>query len=283
MATRRRRGTRNQTRTLHGRVQRKSSGKGLYQVGAILFLVTVLAGALGVIWLATTFVKNVFFVGNDRFRIETIEISEGRIKTESLIREYLAYIDIKAGENIFSFDIESLVTQYLERNPLVRSMRVSRRLPGTLVVEVRERNPLARLGQRGSLVVDSEGMVFRAGSDLHSLPVIIGNRDAELAPGRTVEGMSQAAIAVLAACDNPRIGLRVVGVDVGHGDYLRLHVLTSDGIKEAKLSWEQMGQDTDVSRQDLLLRLAELSQVAMHDREGHLEYNVTIPGRVFAR
>lgn len=151
------------------------------------------------------------------------------------------------------------------------------------MVEIRERDPLVRLGQRGDLVADREGFVFRLNRDLHRLPVIIGDKDAELASGRTVQGMSRAAIEVLAACDNPRVGLRIVGVDVSRQDYLRVHVLTTDGIKEAKLAWEGMGRNSEASRANLLLRLSELRQVAQVDRAGHSEYNVTIPGRVFVR
>jgi len=268
---------------LGGRMRRRSGENGWYQFGAILFLISVLCGMVLVAVAGARFAGKMLFAENDRFRIQTIEIVDGRIKTDAMIREYLAYVGITPGSNLFAFDIRDLVSLYLERNPLVRTMRVRRQLPGTLTVELRERDPLVRMGQRGALVADREGFVFRLNRDLHRLPVIIGDKDAELAPGRTVQGMSKAAIEVLAACDNPRVGLRIVGVDVSRSDYLRVHVLTPDGIKEAKLAWDGMGRDTVESRANLLLRLSELRQVTLQDRAGHTEYNVTIPGRVFAR
>jgi hypothetical protein len=283
MAGNRERGGNRRTVQLGTRVKRPGGGNGWYQFGAILFLVTVLCGLVLVTVAGARFARKVLFSENDRFRIQSIEIEDGRIKTEAMIREYLAYVGIAADCNLFAFDARELVSHYLERNPLARTMRIRRRLPGTLVVEIRERDPLVRMGQRGALVADREGFVFRLSSDLHRLPVIIGDKDADLAPGRTVQGMSRAAIEVLDACDNPRVGLRIVGVDVSRTDYLRVHVLTSDGIKEAKLAWEEMGRHSEASHANLLLRLAELRQVTQQDQAGHTEYNVTIPGRVFAR
>jgi len=277
-------GRRQRSVQLGARVRKKGTGgNGWYRFGAVAFLALTLCGLILVAIAGTRFLYRSLLSDNDRFRIQTIEIAPGRIKTEPMIREYLAYVGITAGTNLFEFNIRKLVELYLERNPLVRQMHVRRRLPGTLVVEIRERDPLVRLGQRGNLVADREGFVFRLSSDLHRLPVIIGDKDAELAPGRTVQGMSRAAVDVLSACDNPRVGLRLVGVDVSRDDYLRVHLLTPDGIKEAKLNWEGMGRRTATSRANLLQRLSEVRQVAQQDRAGHTEYDATIPGRVYAR
>lgn len=278
-----RKGSRQRSVVLGARVKKPGGGRGWYQFGAVMFLITTLCGLVLVAVAGTRFLHRTLFSENERFRIQTIEITAGRIKTAPMIREYLAYVGITAGTNLFDFNIRDLVRLYLERNPLVKQMVVRRRLPGTLVVEIRERDPLVRLGQRGTLVADHEGFVFRLGSDLHSLPVIIGDKNAELTPGGTVEGMSRSAIEVLSACDNPRVGLKIVGVDVSRDDYLRVHLLTADGIKETKLSWIGMGKHSELSHQNLLQRLSEVRQVALQDRGGHTEYDATIPGRVYAR
>lgn len=279
------RGQRQRSVQLGARVRRKDTGgKHWYQVGAVAFLVLTLCGVILVAVAGSRFLYRSLLSENDRFRIQTIEITPGRIKTETMIREYLAYVDITAGSNLFAFNIRKLVALYLERNPLVRQMHVRRRLPGTLEVEIRERDPLVRLGQRGNLVADRDGYVFRLSSDLHRLPVIIGDKDAELAPGRDVMGMSRVAIDVLAACDNPLMGIRLVGVDVSRSDYLRLHMLTADGIKEVKLSWEGMGKRTATAYANMRQRLSEVRQTVERDRAAHSEYDATIlPGRVHAR
>jgi len=270
---------------LGARVRKKGTGGNhWYQVGAVAFLVLTLCGLILVSIAGSRFLYRSLLSENDRFRIQTIEITPGRIKTETMIREYLAYVDITAGTNLFAFNLRKLVALYLERNPLVRQMHVRRRLPGTLEVEILERDPLARLGQRGNLVADREGYVFRLSSDLHRLPVIIGDKDAELAPGRDVQGMSRVAIDVLAACDNPLMGMRLVGVDVSRTDYLRLHMLTADGIKEVKLSWEGMGRRTTTSYANMRQRLSEVRQTVEKDRAAHSEYDASIlAGRVHAR
>ena len=88
---------------------------------------------------------------------------------------------------------------------------------------------------------------------------------------------------MLTVCDNPRVGLRVVGVDVSKADYLLMHILTPDGIKEARLAWEGMGSGRSEARRDLLLRLGRLKQVAKNDRGRHGQYDATLPGRVYVR
>jgi len=132
-------------------------------------------------------------------------------------------------------------------------------------------------------VADSEGFVFRLSSNLHRLPVIIGCKDPELAPGGYVNGMAKAAVTALGICDNPRIGLRIVGVDVSKSEYLLVHFLTPEGIKEARLSWHEMGSETQEAKQDLILRLGRLKQTAKNDRGQHNLFDATIPGRVYAR
>jgi hypothetical protein len=255
----------------------------MYQVGAMVLLVSVAVGCLGAVYAGVLFARDSLFARNDRFQIRTIEIIDGQIKTEDMIREYLAYEGIDVGANLFGFDIEEFETLYLERNPLVRMIQVTRQFPDKLKVAIRERDPLVRLGQRGSLVADSEGFVFRLSSNLHRLPVIIGCKDPQLEPGRIVRGNTMAAVEVLAVCDNPQIGLRAVGVDVSKSDYLLMHILTPDGIKEARIAWDGMGSGTTDSRRDLLLQLSRLKQVIQTDRGRHGLYDATLPGRVYVR
>jgi cell division septal protein FtsQ len=196
----------------------------MYRVGAIALLLFVVAGLFMALFAGAVFARDVLFINNDRFLIKTIEVVDGQIKTEEMIREYLSYEGIDIGTNLFSFDLSDFEKMYLERNPLIRMVQVTRLLPDTLKVVIQERDPLVRLGQRGTLVADSEGFVFRLSSKLHRLPVIIGCKDPQLAPGTYVREMTMCAVEVLAFCDNPRVGVRVVGIDVGNRDYLLLHV-----------------------------------------------------------
>lgn len=250
--------------------------------GVLLVMVALLvAGAVS--YAGVLLLGNALFAENRRFEIINIEVQPGRIKTEPIILEYLQYVGVEPGANLFSFQIRELADLYLERNPLARSVEIKRILPDTLYFGVREREPIARLGQRGTLVVDREGFVFRLRQDLHRLPVIIEQGETKWSPGETVFGMLSAALEVIDMCEDPRLGLRVMGVDVRHSEYLLIHVLTSDGIKEARLSWVDMGQNTVASRNDLIVRLRELREVAAVDRSGRPLFDATIPGRIFVR
>ncbi len=262
---------------------KRSGSRNYYQVGAIVLLISVVVGCLGAAYAGICFARDSIFVRNDRFNIRKIEIVDGQIKTEEMIREYLAYEGINIGTNLFGFDVKEFESVYLERNPLIRTIQITRVFPDTLKVAIRERDPLVRLGQRGSLVADSEGFVFRLSSNLHRLPVIIGCKDPKLEPGKYVNGRACAAVELLAVCDNPRIGLRTVGVDVSPTDYLLMHILTPDGIKKAQIAWDDMGNGTADSRKSLLLQLSRLKQVIQTDRGRHDLYDATLPGRVYVR
>ena len=267
---------------VEARVKRNDSRK-MYRIGAIVLLISVVLGFVAAAFAGLLYTRDLLFARNDRFVIRNIEILDGQIKTEGMIREYLTYEGISVGSNLFCFDIDDFEALYLKRNPLVKTIHVTRQFPDTLKVAIRERDPLVRLGQRGSLVADSEGFVFRLSSNLHRLPVIIGCKDPKLEPGGFVRGSARAAVEVLTVCDNPRVGLRVVGVDVSKADYLLMHILTPDGIKEARLAWEGMGSGQPEARRDLLLRLSRLKQAAKNDRGRHGQYDATLPGRVYVR
>ncbi len=249
----------------------------------VLLAVVALIVAGAVLYAGVLLVGSALFSENPRFEISEIDVQPGSIKTETMILEYLQYVGVAPGANLFSFQIRELADLYLERNPLVRAVQVERILPDKLSFAVWEREPLARLGQRGTLVVDREGFVFRIRQGLHRLPVIIEQGDTAWSPGETVFGMLSAALEVLDVSDDPRVGLRIMGVDVRHPEYLLIHVLTADGIKEARLSWLDMGENTDVSRHDLVQRLRRLRQVAQQDRSGRTLFDATIPGRIFVR
>ncbi|MBT3191077.1 MAG: FtsQ-type POTRA domain-containing protein [Verrucomicrobia bacterium] len=268
------------------RVEARAKGRDsrkLYRIGAVVLLVGVVLGFLGAAFAGILFTRDLLFARNDRFVIRDIEIVDGQIKTENMIREYLAYEGITIGANLFSFAIREFEDLYLQRNPLVKTIQVSRQFPDTLKVAIRERDPLVRLGQQGSLVADSEGFVFRLSTNLHRLPVIIGCNDPDLEPGGHVGGAAKAAVTLLAVCDNPRVGVRVVGVDVKKKDYLLVHFVTPDGIKEARLSWEGMGSGAPESRRDLIVRLGRLKQAAKDDRGQHSLFDATLPGRIYVR
>jgi cell division septal protein FtsQ len=265
------------------RSKKNGGGQIWYRLGAIFLLLFVLCGVGVALVAGVVFARDALFANNARFRIKKIAVDGGQIKTDVMIREYLAYEHINVGTNLFGFDIEEFEKLYLKRNPLVKTIQVTRVLPDRLEVAIQERDPLARIGQRGTLVTDSDGFVFRLSSKLHRLPVIIGGKDPELAPGDYVRGRIQRAVEVLSVCDNPRVGVRAVGIDISKPDYLVVHVYTAYGIKEALLAWDNMDKGLAYSGDDLLKRLNRLRRGIKQDRGAHNRYDVTYPDSVRAR
>ena len=253
-----------------------------YRVGAVLLLLLALVGTAYAAWRGAVYVRELAFARNPRFTIREIRIAEGRIKTADMIREYFAYKGVTEGANLFGFDLTTFRDEYLAYNPVVRQLTIRRRLPDTLEVAVVERQPLARLGQRDTLVCDREGFMFRLSAGLHELPVIIGNTDPLLAPGRTVEGLTRAAVDVLAACEDPRLGLLVLGIDIRKRDYLVVHIVAPSGIQEVMLAWEGMGEPTTPdSRAAMEHQLRRVRQTSLVEERSQID--ATFPDRHFGR
>jgi cell division septal protein FtsQ len=149
--------------------------------------------------------------------------------------------------------------KFLARTPNAKSMEIRRILPDTMAVDIVERVPLARLVSRSgtSLAADREGVLFAVGPAYRDLPTIIGYDEAGFRPGTRARGTANSAILLLEACDNPRLGLRVVSVDIQNSDYLLLKL--ADGTP-VKFGWEKMGEDTAESRKNLLKKLVRLAQ-----------------------
>jgi len=269
--------------TLNTRTRGQDKGL-MYRIGAIVMLLVVVVGAFFAACKGVEFAWGLLFARNDRFAITNIEVVGGRFKTEAMIREYFAYEGISEGTNLLAFSIRDFREAYLERNPLVKSISISRHLPDTLRVVVREREPLARLGQRGTLVTDSNGFVFRLSSNLHRLPVIRGCKDPRIKPGAFVSGRAMAAVEVLALCDRASMQLRVVGVDVAKKDYLVLHVLTAGGhMTEAKLSWDGMDARNDNSQANLLRQLNCLRAAALESAGRRSTLDVTFRDKIYGQ
>jgi hypothetical protein len=120
-------------------------------------------------------------------------------------------------------------------------------------------------------------------SKLHQLPVIIGCKDPELKPGKYVKGMTRRAVELLSFCDNPRVGIRIVGIDVSNRDYLLMHIFTPNGIKQAPITWDGMDRGLDKSADKLEDKLDLLKRAVRSDRGRHSVYDATYSDRIYTR
>jgi hypothetical protein len=91
------------------------------------------------------------------------------------------------------------------------------------------------------------------------------------------------AVELLEYSDNPRDGIKVVGVDISNHDYLLMHIYTPNGIKEVPIIWDDMDKGIAESKDNLSSKLGLLKQTVKNDRGKHNRYDATYPGRIHAR
>ena len=102
-------------------------------------------------WIAPALFSHLSF-----FRLQRIEVHGLRYMPESVLRERLA---VDTTMSVW-MDLRELEKK-LEGHPQLRSVTLSRRLPGTLVVRVDERRPLALVPRaQGFVAIDDSGAII---------------------------------------------------------------------------------------------------------------------------
>ena len=197
-----------------------------HRTAAILLMVVVMAGAVGLTIYLADLLERKLFSECDQFRIRHLELSsDGKLQPWH-IREYA---QLEEGQNLFALDIRK-IRKDLESVPVVSSVTVSRRLPDTLVIKITERTAVARLGWGdGSyhLAIDREGYVLGPSSITPNLPTISGLKEKGLRPGSRIdERMVQDALRVLELSESIRLSplVRVREIRVDQPDYLVLNL-----------------------------------------------------------
>ena len=107
------------------------------------------------------------------FRVEDILVV-GRLETPR--KELLEAVRLSTGAPILAFDIEA-ARQRVEQLPWIRSARVERMLPDTILMNVEERQPLVLWQHQGQFaLIDHEGeVILRDGLERFSnLVVVVG-------------------------------------------------------------------------------------------------------------
>ena len=112
------------------------------------------------------------------FRVEDILVV-GRIETPR--KELLDAVGLSRGDAILAFDIEA-VRGRVEGLPWIRSARVERMLPNTILLNVEERQPLALWQHQGQFaLIDHEGeVILRDGLERFSDLVVVVGKEAPI-------------------------------------------------------------------------------------------------------
>jgi cell division protein FtsQ len=103
----------------------------------------------------------------------------GRKQTKK--NNLLKVIRIKAGDPILGLDLQKTRTRVAEL-PWVKTVRVERRLPNTIVINLSERKPTAIWQKNGQLdLIDSDGAVIHTDTiePFRYLPIVIGEKAPE--------------------------------------------------------------------------------------------------------
>jgi hypothetical protein len=236
----------------------------------------VLAAAAVVTWRAAT---DKLFVQNRRFVLTSLQISGGTAVNHQFITERQG---IHEGTNLFAFSIGRVRRDFLQWAYNVKAMDICRVLPNTLKIEIVERTPLARIGWRGPLAIDREGMAFPLKSgEMRGLPRVLSKKESALKPGSRVTGMALAAIELLDVVENPALGVRVESIDVDSDEYLVVHMPQAPPVR---LAWRKMGEMSMDSKRSLQKRLGWVVSVMQSEYGRRLAFlDATYDGKVIGQ
>ena len=113
-----------------------------------------------------------FLMNSSLFYVTGFEITGNSHFTDSMIADTTG---LKTGKNLF-FETDLRTARYnLISSPYIKSAKISRKLPGTIVIEVEEREEFAVLEWEGrNMILDEDGLVLRISDNAAYLPVISG-------------------------------------------------------------------------------------------------------------
>lgn len=195
-----------------------SARRGVLVASAVGLSVVVLIAA----YLVLSYAGSLFFSRNPYFDLKNVVMkSDGRLSSSKLIE----YANIDLNGNLFAIDFDALRTN-LESVPLVESVQIQRKLPGTLVVNVKERVAVAQLDWKWRSVpflLDRHGVVMPTTRSGQALPLIAGIRFDQLRLGEKVTDAGvRYALDILSACDSMGLSsqMEFERFDLRYPDYI---------------------------------------------------------------
>lgn len=216
---------------------------------------------------------------------EQVEIaSDGKLlPAESIAADF----GLRVGANLAEIDFSRRREEILRRRPALKSLSVTRILPGRVLIRAEERTPVARLGVSGrrwtsGKVSDADGAVFERVSGTRTLPLVREARAPGTAAGHSLSGRVRAALDLVLAFRDPAFSdFSVLEVDTSKQDFL---VATLGDYSQLKICWDGMDDTSPASRAALVARL-ELFAKSYRARCDGLKavvWNATLPDYVFA-
>lgn len=105
------------------------------------------------------------------FNIKTIEVNGNKIVTKN---EIISLSKIQIEENSFKLG-KGKIKKQIKENAYIQDVKITRKLPSTILIEVEEREPAYLLEYAGSyVVIDKQGYMLEIKTEKISLPIIQG-------------------------------------------------------------------------------------------------------------
>ncbi len=105
------------------------------------------------------------------FYVKNIQV-EGlnRLKASEILQE----VKILPNTSIFYLNVDKIFNK-IKSKPLVKEVKIKRKLPSTLIIKITERVPFAYVKKNGKVwEIDEEGIVLKVAEDKESFPLISG-------------------------------------------------------------------------------------------------------------
>jgi hypothetical protein len=221
-------------RSASGRASGGGAGTRLFRGVVRVFAWWLLAVFLVVsAWGVVQGFYQLFFVHNPHFTLESLVVDVyGDVRETQVSRLLEEHGVVLNQSNLFELDIEKLRESFYDWEVPVKMVRISRRLPGTLIVQVFEHEPMAQLRRPGHLLVDSHGIVLpgRERRSVHYLPLITPVKGGDLVPGMEMEDeLVEAALYFIVQVNRERdysdlFDIRLIRLDYESGERFTVHL-----------------------------------------------------------
>ena len=207
-------------------------------------------------------------------RVEAVFV-EGRTETDA--GQILRALDVAVGDPILALDAHT-ARQRLESLGWVKSARIERRLPNTLIVRLEERQAIA-IWQRGGTfdLIDAEGAVIGAdGLARHTHLLVVGGEGAERAAAGLIAALDSAPALRDRVEAAVRMGERRWNLRFKGGIDVRL---PETGLEEAMTRLAELDMQHDLLARDIvLIDMREPDRMVLRQAPEAAERRRTGPG-----
>lgn len=184
------------------------------------------------------------------FNIKAIEVNGNKIVTKN---EIISLSKIQIEENSFKLS-KSKIKKQIKENAYIQDVKITKKLPSTILIEIEEREPAYLLEYAGSyVVIDKQGYMLEIKTEKISLPVIQGEvtETSNFMVGNRLctEDLERLAIIskIIELAKVNDIYTIITGIDISNKENIKLIFET-----EAKVAY--LGDSTNMNTKILMIK-----------------------------